>query len=222
MRSDSEGVVLALTLNAISMLHHTNVDRYWAYWQYMTPAEDIFKGSFKGQPRFSSPKGATITVDSPLHPFLDANGKHYTTKSVRSIEDFGYSYEGLDYRSKTPAELARDAKSLINRLYAPSTNSLGALSKPDSSGNSNRYFANVQVDVAEVERPCAVQLHIEDRLVDEVIVMQHPTEGIAHSGVSLDEALEASSIRDAKPDEVLESIKSALEVSIVNVRSDLR
>lgn len=98
-------------------LHHTNMDRLWAYWQAIHPEEATLSSSYRGRPRYRSPAGATITPDSPLDPFRGKDGKPYTPKSVASILDFGYSYEGLD-GNKSEDERKDEATRLINRLYS--------------------------------------------------------------------------------------------------------
>ncbi|KJZ70883.1 hypothetical protein HIM_09748 [Hirsutella minnesotensis 3608] len=50
------------------MLHHTQVDRLWSYWQAIHPDMADFSGSYSGGARFTTPAGSTINQDSPLMP----------------------------------------------------------------------------------------------------------------------------------------------------------
>lgn len=103
------------------MLHHANVDRLWAYWQALRPESTTFDYEYRGLPRFSSPGGSIISVNSPLQPFLQTDGTWHTSKSVDSIRTFGYTYEGLDYWKKSTDEMKRDTAQIINKLYGPNS-----------------------------------------------------------------------------------------------------
>ncbi|KJZ73459.1 hypothetical protein HIM_07253 [Hirsutella minnesotensis 3608] len=81
------------------MLHHTNIDRLYSYWQALRPQFDIFSGSYAGGSRFTTPSGTIITPQTPLMPFFARGGRALTTEAVRSIRNFGYSYAGLEYWS---------------------------------------------------------------------------------------------------------------------------
>ncbi|PHH79246.1 hypothetical protein CDD80_5330 [Ophiocordyceps camponoti-rufipedis] len=101
------------------MLHHANVDRLWAYWQASFPKESIFNGSYSGGSRFTTPARTMIGPDSALAPFFGANNQAHTSKTVVSIKDFGYSYEGLEFGSMSESELEKSATRMIGKLYGP-------------------------------------------------------------------------------------------------------
>ncbi|KAJ2972402.1 hypothetical protein NQ176_g7180 [Zarea fungicola] len=101
------------------MLHHSNVDRLWAYWQAMHPEASTFNGRYQCLSRFSTLGGTLTSLDSPLQPFKQANGDWHTSNSVNSIKSFGYSYSGLEYWTMSEAELQQSAVELINNLYGP-------------------------------------------------------------------------------------------------------
>ncbi len=107
------------TKRFISMLHHSNVDRLWAYWQAMHPEASTFNGAYQGLSRFNTQAGTMIGLDSPLQPFRQANGDWHTSRSVNSIATFGYAYQGLEYWIKSEAELQQSAVHMINSLYGP-------------------------------------------------------------------------------------------------------
>ncbi|RDA94965.1 hypothetical protein CP533_0124, partial [Ophiocordyceps camponoti-saundersi (nom. inval.)] len=99
------------------MLHHSNIDRLWSYWQAIHPKDVIFTESYQGGARFTTPRGSTISPNTPLAPFFGPNGKPHTSNTVLSIQDFGYSYEGLEYGSKSAEEIKRSAARMIRKLY---------------------------------------------------------------------------------------------------------
>lgn len=113
------------------MLHHSNVDRLWAYWQAMHPEASTFNGAYQGLARFTTLAGTMVGLDSPLEPFKQANGDWHTSRSVNNIKTFGYTYEGLEFWSKSESEMKQSAVQMINSLYAP-----GSKPKPKPSATS--------------------------------------------------------------------------------------
>ncbi|KAM0738349.1 hypothetical protein ACQRIT_006086 [Beauveria bassiana] len=101
------------------MLHHSNVDRLWAYWQAIYPEASTFNGRYQCLSRFSTLSGTMTSLDSPLQPFRQANGEWHTSRSVNSIKTFGYAYQGLEYWTKSETEMQQGAVELINSLYGP-------------------------------------------------------------------------------------------------------
>ncbi|PMB70012.1 Tyrosinase [Beauveria bassiana] len=101
------------------MLHHSNVDRLWAYWQAIYPEASTFNGRYQCLSRFNTLSGTMTSLDSPLQPFRQANGEWHTSRSVNSIKTFGYAYQGLEYWTKSETEMQQGAGELINSLYGP-------------------------------------------------------------------------------------------------------
>lgn len=200
-----------------SMLHHTNVDRLWAYWQFIQPQHSRFNTPYSGGSRYSTPKGAQIGPDSPLNPFKKANGDFHTTRSVDNIRDFGYSYQGLQYWEKSPAEMRQEATRLINRLYGPDNSELRRSAKRGENATTTQYFANLEVDVAELDRPCVLELYVGGQKAGDFVVMEQPRTGIIHGGFPLEIALEKAQMQAYSPESTVKSITSTLEVSIVKV-----
>jgi tyrosinase len=197
------------------MLHHANVDRLWAYWQAMRPADAIFSDSYKGGSRYSTPAGSEITPDSPLEPFHDANGEFHTTRSISSIKRFGYSYNGLEYWTKSDAQMSQEAKRLVNRMYGYVD---GATVHPLGQGSkARRYSARIVLDVANVERPCSINIHISRHTAGSLIVMAQPTSGLFHGTVPLDIALQALAIDGSDADFAMSSIQSLMTLTITKV-----
>ncbi|KAM3470120.1 hypothetical protein MY5147_006603 [Beauveria neobassiana] len=101
------------------MLHHSNVDRLWAYWQAIYPEASTFNGRYQCLSRFNTLSGTMTSLDSPLQPFRQANGEWHTSRSVNSIKTFGYAYQGLEHWTKSETEMQQGAAELINSLYGP-------------------------------------------------------------------------------------------------------
>ncbi|KAM5348724.1 hypothetical protein ACJ41O_008547 [Fusarium nematophilum] len=204
----------------IFWMHHTNVDRLWAYWQAMRPNQASFTGSYSGGSRYSTPSGTRISPTSPLQPFYAARGRFHTSESVKSIRGFGYTYEGLEYWRMSQSQLASSAKSLINRLY-----SNGAARKREIEGRqeddgdkTTRFFAKVQLDVTEVERPCSVDLYVSGKRVGGLVVMQQPQEGIVHGEFSVDQAADTPQLLGScSPTKLADTITEGLQVEIVKI-----
>lgn len=197
------------------MLHHCNIDRLWAYWQAMRPKDSLFYNPYPGGARFSTPRGTSIGPRSPLNPFYTASGELHTSKSVEKLQGLGYSYQGLEYWSKTAAQMQQDATRLTNRMYAD--NSTISKRSMTSDGGTMRYFARVQLEVSQVERPCSINLFVNGQRVGSLVVMQQPEYGIVHGGFDLDQAAQPAQNRGVSTDMVVSSMQSGLEVEIVTV-----
>ncbi|KAF5008467.1 hypothetical protein FDECE_5256 [Fusarium decemcellulare] len=201
----------------IFWMHHTNVDRLWAYWQAMHPDQASFTGSYSGGARYSTPQGTRITPSSPLQPFYASKGKYHTSDSVKSIKGFGYTYAGLEYWRMSQSQLASSARSTINRLYGSSSSRRRDL-EGRADGKTTRYFANVELDVTEVERPCQVNVYVSGKLVGGLVVMKQPQEGTVHGQFSVDEAADTPQLLGAcSPTKVADTVNKGLQVEIVNV-----
>ncbi|KND89565.1 Tyrosinase [Tolypocladium ophioglossoides CBS 100239] len=196
------------------MLHHANVDRLWAYWQALRPDQDIFNYSYKGLSRFATPGGTLISPRSPLTPFFAPHRVPLTTESVRSIKSFGYSYQELEYWKKSPAQMKQDATVLINRLY--STGSASRRSSPRGQPPQvRRYFAQVHLDRAEVEKPCQVNLYLDGNKAGSLVVMNQPADGVLTAGLPLDEVIQQSDMHAMSANETVNAINGTLTVVIV-------
>ncbi|RCI16540.1 hypothetical protein L249_1799 [Ophiocordyceps polyrhachis-furcata BCC 54312] len=244
------------------MLHHSNIDRLWAYWQAIHPKEAIFSESYRGGPRFTTPQGSTIGPDSPLAPFFGPGGKPHTSKTVLSIQQFGYSYEGLEYGAKSDKEIEKSAMRMISKLYGkgkaipdddPSDNEVPDKDEPSDKneipdgrppkkerpdkntppsknkppfgngpfsngtrpdlgrppktgpqpGNgttqpdkeveadlTNRRYAQVKINVEEVEKPCFVSIFVANVYAGSMVVMPQPSTGIVNGAIFLNTAIE--------------------------------
>ncbi|KAH7311503.1 tyrosinase [Stachybotrys elegans] len=192
------------------MLHHTNVDRLWAYWQFIKPQQSSFTGSYSGGSRFSTPSRTSIGPQSPLKPFFAAPGKFHTSESVKSIKNFGYTYEGLEYWKKSDQQMQKDAIALINRLYAPKSSGKRKRSdEPDT-----RYFAQLKVDVEQLDRPCSIDIYTNTTSVGSFIVLKQPATGFFNGEFTLDKVANPVEAKVGEADQVVDDILSSLRVEI--------
>ncbi|KAI9151806.1 Tyrosinase [Paramyrothecium foliicola] len=197
----------------IFMLHHCNMDRLWALWQAMKPEAANFGGRYRGAARFSTPKNTEITPRSPLNPFFrNSNREFHTPESVASIRGFGYSYQGLDW-NKSQDELRRDARRLVNRLYSEN----GSSSKRMVLGGeqTTRYFVTVEVDVTEVERPCSVEVYVDNERAGSLVIMAQPPSGTIHGTFTIDNAIQKKGIYYLESDEAIDKIEATMQVKII-------
>ncbi|KAF7556469.1 hypothetical protein G7Z17_g1391 [Cylindrodendrum hubeiense] len=197
------------------MLHHANVDRLWTYWQFIRPTQAIFKSSYRGGARFNTRDGATITPDSPLQPFYRSNGQFHTSNSVTSIRQFGYTYEGLEYWRKSSDTLKKDATAMINKIYGPNSAS-AKVKRADDDATLTRYFAQIEVDVEQLDRPCAIGLYVNTTNVGNFIVLKQPATGQFFGKFSLDRAADPNEVADEKTSVVVDDLLSGLRIEIKN------
>lgn len=195
------------------MLHHAQVDRLWAYWNFINPTQSNFNNSYYGQSRYSTPRNTIITPNSPLPPFYDDSDSYWTPNKVASIRGMGYTYEGLEYWNKTAAQLKTDATRLMNSLYAPHS----AERRQDRRAparTKTRYFARIELDREQVERPCIVKIFVDGKAAGNVVVMQVPEAGILRGAVALDEEVKGAFAATSSPDYTISSIERLVEMEI--------
>ncbi|PTB66919.1 Di-copper centre-containing protein [Trichoderma citrinoviride] len=178
-------------------MHHAQVDRMWALWEAIMPQSPLFTASYKGQSRFNSKSGSTITPDSPLQPFYQANGKFHTSNTVKSIVGMGYSYKGIEYWQKSQAQIKSSVTTMINQLYGPNSGkkrnaARDFLTDLVSDLTKTRYFAKVSVNVTEITtRPCEINVYVGGQKAGSLIVMKLPAEGMVNGGFTIDNPMES-------------------------------
>ncbi|KAG3191273.1 hypothetical protein PC129_g25093, partial [Phytophthora cactorum] len=150
----------------------------------------------------------------PLQPFYASSGKFHTPKSVNSIKSFGYAYEGLEWRSKSDAQMKTAATALINRLYSTGVNKVSR-KRDDTADATTRYFAQIKVDVEELERPCSVNLYVNTTSVASLVIMKQPSAGLVMGKFSLDKAADPIDLQNEATHLVVDDILSTIRVEIV-------
>lgn len=198
------------------MLHHTNVDRLWAYWSAMNPSLSVFTGSYSGGARWSSRSGASISPSSGLAPFYNAKGQLYTSQSVASIQGFGYTYAGVEYWKKSAAQMKADVTATINRLYGKVQGKKRSNDKR-APATTTRYFVSVELEVSDIPRPAELIVYVGGARAGSMVIMQQPVSGITHGEFGLDPALQQTGIQSQSAPKAVDSIQSQLAVEIVKV-----
>ncbi|KOS23046.1 Tyrosinase [Escovopsis weberi] len=174
-------------------LHHSNVDRLWAYWEALQPDQTVFTNTYSGQSRWGVKGGTTISNQSPLLPFYGADGQLYTSTSVTSLSTFGYTYEGMEYWAKSADQMKSDVSTIINKLYA--TKSSGLFSRDAATSSrpqqKQRHFVKLSVNVADLTvRPVDIAVYVGGKKACSMVVMRLPATGMVKGGCSIDDALE--------------------------------
>lgn len=206
------------------MLHHANVDRLWAYWQYIKPDQAIFTNNYYGQSRYASPQGTVITPDSPLQPFFGTQTRMHTSRSVSNMYGMGYSYERLQYWNMSSTELQGAATAYINERYgnrnfAKKRGARSASQQATGGGSTMQYFARFEVDRAHVERPATVAVYIDGTKAGDVAVMPQPAEGVMKGGFMIDDVVHAAFDKTAESNGTVASIAHLVRVEITKVRN---
>ncbi|ODA82450.1 hypothetical protein RJ55_00957 [Drechmeria coniospora] len=223
------------------MLHHTNIDRFWSYWQAIHPTQGIFTNSYSGQSRWATPGGTTINSASALQPFYMANGSPHTTQTVRNIRNFGYTYEGLEYWRMSPAQLTQSATTLINRMYGPTTGPTRGqtrgqgIARRAEKQNIERFFVHITAERGDLQRPCEIEISVDGKVCGSVVVMKAPAAGPLEAALALDRVvapvetanLAGNTTRDVvsngmtiriwNPDGSLQQLPKSLNATLENV-----
>lgn len=207
-----------------SLFHHINADRLWAHWQAIHPEAPIFNDTYRGRSRFATRENTLIDNRSPLEPFFQKSGSFHTSLSVLSYGSFGYTYSGLEFWAKSQDQMRQDAMRTINQLYGPRRGAsaikalaLGGDEVTQQHQSLQRYFVKLQVDRSEVERPCSVNVYLDDHRAGSWVISQQPEGGIAQGGFTIDKAIHDTGKHQSSVEDTTKSIKNSLRVEIETV-----
>ncbi|KAG5932228.1 hypothetical protein E4U53_001424 [Claviceps sorghi] len=200
--------------DGLFMLHHTHVDRLWAYGSYINPDVSVFDYRYYGQSRYSTPQDTIMSPDSPLEPFYDGQDSYWTSRKVASIRGMGYTYEGLEYWRKSPEELRQDASRIINDLYAPSGDDGGMWKRSKRDRDHTRFFAKIELDRTQVQRPCTITIFVDGKAAGKVVAMQQPEHGVLHGRVAVDREVHGVFATSPSSNGTVSSIEHLVEMDI--------
>ncbi|KAK0622707.1 hypothetical protein B0T14DRAFT_494314 [Immersiella caudata] len=204
----------------IFWLHHANVDRQFAMWQAIYFENSMWTGSVNGHPTFGS-DGRGITADSPLRPFVDGEGKDWTSRRVEGTRELGYTYEGVEEWKGTKEEVRERVREMVNRLYGPQQVAAKGRRVAKRQGVGKEYSALVKVDREDkgLELPCSVRVFVGERLAGELSLLSMPMVGTAFANVPLQEALEEAGVPlDKTAPEVVAAVKEKMRVEVISGR----
>lgn len=203
----------------IFWLHHANVDRLFAMWQAVYYKEKMFSGSFStGTATFGSSM-KNVTADDALKPFVDGEGKDWTSRRVTGTREFGYTYEGVEDWGVTEEELSAKVKGLVNTLYGPKQT---VKRRRQVGGKKKEYEVKVKVDREDeaLPLPCSVQVFVGEKFAGELSLLNMPTAGVAYAGISLEKAAgEAGMVFNGTAAQVVDVLKEKLRVVVKSVSS---
>ncbi|TDZ36414.1 Polyphenol oxidase 1 [Colletotrichum spinosum] len=200
-------------------LHHANVDRLIAYWQALHYENATMHFSYPSDELFATPRGTITTPESPMWPFIGHNDQPLTSESVTHIGDWGYTYAPIQAWMESPGETKMAVSRAVNRLYGPKEQ-LEALKnskrrrRAATSTPRTEYFAKIEVERAELELPCQVQLFLNDHLAGSFTLLDMPRRGKSYGEIPLKQVLEAAGKRGSTRQAVADCIESGLEVVI--------
>ncbi|CRK48026.1 hypothetical protein BN1723_020482, partial [Verticillium longisporum] len=90
----------------------------------------------------------------------------------------------------------RDATAFINKYYA--TGAARPQVRKRENVEVTRYFAQIKVNVEELQRPCAIELFANVTSVGNFIVMKQPAQGLFYGKFSLDKAADPVELADTE------------------------
>ncbi|QPG94323.1 hypothetical protein C2857_005696 [Epichloe festucae Fl1] len=204
--------LLLLTNSNRSMLHHTHVDRLWAYWQFANEDHTTFTNHYYGESRYSTRRYTLIKPSSPLEPFYDGLLAYWTPNKISSIRGLGYTYEPLHYWNTSVAQLEANTAHFINTMYSDSAQQQKRRAPAEAKP---RYFARLELDRAQVERPCAVRVFINGTAAGKLVVMQLPETGILRGIVAVDQEMQAAFAATSPSNGLVSSVEPLIEMDIM-------
>ncbi|EFY96910.2 tyrosinase [Metarhizium robertsii ARSEF 23] len=146
------------SFDPIFWLHHCNVDRLLAIWQYLNP--DKWFGT--EPPPTPGHTDITPLPTDDLPPFhINKQGKYYNSNDARDCEKLGYTYQDLvntdidKLKAELLAKYGKHTKELLRPIKGIPVPGIGETTFPD-------YIINVEYDrFALGGEPYAVKFHLE-------------------------------------------------------------
>ncbi|KAI1265324.1 Di-copper centre-containing protein [Xylariaceae sp. FL1019] len=170
------------SFDSLFMLHHCNLDRLAAIWTAVRPNNTYQMIPAASGGLYSTAKGEIITADSPLKPFYQADGvTFHTGLTVATTEAFGYTYPDLVALNHGNGRDILIQK--INELYGSTyvQPQIGA----KASIQESEWLVDVQVQRGDLPLPCHINVYLSEHLVQSIILLNMPKQGIAHNEIPL-------------------------------------
>ncbi|KAH6640594.1 hypothetical protein F5144DRAFT_482480 [Chaetomium tenue] len=198
------------------MLHHCNVDRLVAMWQVIHYEEDMFTNKATSTGQYGTIESSIVTADSALKPFFDENMNFLTSKSVRNITTFGYTYPEMPNWKMSPEARASYGRAQINSLYGEKDDNLArALNGAGYPVSRGYYTAEITVDRSEIPLPAIICLVAAQSVIGRMSLLAVPRTGVASGSLPLREVLVGNhSMRDLPPEKVVSFLQEEMTTEI--------
>ncbi|KAH6842988.1 hypothetical protein B0I37DRAFT_208669 [Chaetomium sp. MPI-CAGE-AT-0009] len=203
------------------MLHHCNLDRLVAMWQVIHYKEDMFTNTATSTGQYATLESSVVTADSPLKPFFDENMNFHTSKSVKNITTFGYTYPEMPDWKMPPEARASYARAQVNSLYGGGDGSIGqtyALSQAGHPEERTYYTAEITVNRSEIPLPALLSLVVAQSVIGRMSLLAMPRDGVASVSLPLREVFIGNhSMRDLSPEKVVLFLQQEMATEIRRV-----
>ncbi|KAI0396602.1 Di-copper centre-containing protein [Xylariaceae sp. FL0594] len=202
------------------MLHHSNLDRLAALWSYIHN-ETVQTAPFTSQGLYATAKGESITADSPLKPFYQADGSTFHTgRTAATTVAFGYTYPEFSLLGPGQNQGKR-VIAQINKQYGGLT-AIGkvavAINAPNAANAPNfsrEFFVGVSVDRVDLPLPCSIYVYLGSDLVGRVPFLSMPQMGRTYDEIPLSRAIRHLDLGNDDLRAVESSLASGLHVDVI-------
>ncbi|KAK4443167.1 tyrosinase [Podospora aff. communis PSN243] len=208
--------------DVLFFLHHANVDRLFAMWQALHTdeesrfTEDVFA---TGMAVYGSP-AQRLTPDTPLKPFMRADGTFWTSRGVEGTRVFGYTYPGLEDWEYDGEELRRRVRGVVNELYGPRVGDGSAVTRRQEGGDGEvmqkDFAVGISVDRADLTVPCSIEVRIGDEVAGEYSLLSMPKTGLGGASIPLRRALEKAGVEveGRRTEDVVRELKDKISLVV--------
>ncbi|RYO97996.1 hypothetical protein DL763_002501 [Monosporascus cannonballus] len=205
------------SFDPLFMLHHCNLDRLAAIWAAIYFENTVQTTSYQSGGLFATARGEDITADSPLKPFYQADGKTFhTSRSVRDITQFGYTYPELQDLDLDVHQNALRVTELVNDLYGslPAPRVRRPYPRGYGTQSSREWVVSVEVERSELELPCTIHIYRGDRYAGRTTLLDMPRNRILFDEIPLAGVISASEFRGMSPDAVEDLLEKEFRFEI--------
>ncbi|KAI1768563.1 Di-copper centre-containing protein [Hypoxylon sp. FL1150] len=218
--------------DSLFMLHHANVDRLAALWTVVHPDATHQTESYQTRGLYGTARGDTVTAESPLKPFYQADGRTlHTGVTAAALEPFGYTYPELQdwerSRQDGDGDRERARRGVVAYVNAVYYNGGGGGGGGGGNGNGTReggegapgeegeeWFVQVAVNRSSLELPCSINILVGDEIAGHVPLLTMPRQGIAHAEIPLRRAVQGLGVNTTDRAAVGEALRGQLHVEI--------
>lgn len=135
---------------------------------------------------------------------------------MSTTEAFGYTYPET---SKLGQDNGRRGNIVaqINRLYGDGPAAAGK-TVAASTTSRHEWFVEVQVERADLQLPCSIDVYLGDRLASRTMLLSMPKTGLAHDELSISRAVNRLDVNGDDSAAVERALLKELHAKVVKVR----